>query len=113
MELAVEIYRLVDKFPTSEKFGLSSQMQRSAVSIPSNIAEGHKRNHIAEYVQFLYISYGSGAELETQIEICKRVPHLSKLDYVKAENLLTEVMKMLNVMTEKLKTKRYALNPIR
>ena len=101
MELTVEIYRLMDKFPTSEKFGLSSQMQRSAVSIPSNIAEGHKRNHTAEYVQFLHISYGSGAELETQIEIAKQLHKIQPLDCSSVDALLLEVMRMLNAMIHK------------
>ena len=105
MDLVTEIYNLTEKFPKSETYGLVAQMQRSAVAIPSNIAEGQKRNYSKEFLQFLYISYGSGAELETQLEICKRVPKLKNLEYNKAEQLLNEVMKMLNVLTSSLKKK--------
>ena len=105
MDLVTEIYNLTEKFPKSETYGLVSQMQRSAVAIPSNIAEGQKRNYSKEFLQFLYISYGSGAELETQLEICKRLSKLKNLDYNKAEQLLNEVMKMLNVLTSSLKKK--------
>jgi four helix bundle protein len=111
MDLTVEIYEITERFPQTERFGLTSQMQRAAVSIPSNIAEGQKRNHLPEYLQFLSISYGSGAELETQLEICRKLPQLKRLDYSKAELLLEEVMKMLNVMISKLTTKRYGLQP--
>lgn len=111
MALVVEIYKMTKQFPKNEEYGLSSQMQRAAVSIPSNIAEGQKRSHLPEYLQFLSISYGSGAELETQIEICKKLPHLEKFDYSKAESLLEEVMRMLNVLISKLTTRRYELQP--
>ncbi|PIR91181.1 four helix bundle protein [bacterium (Candidatus Gribaldobacteria) CG10_big_fil_rev_8_21_14_0_10_37_46] len=106
MDLVTEIYNLTEKFPKSETYGLVSQMQRSAVAIPSNIAEGQKRNYSKEFLQFLYISYGSGAELETQLEICKRLPKLEDLEYNKAEQLLNEVMKMLNSLTRSLKKKQ-------
>lgn len=106
MDLVTEIYNLTEKFPKSETYGLITQMQRSAVAIPSNIAEGQKRNYSKEFLQFLYISYGSGAELETQLEICKRVPKLKNLEYNKAEQLLNEVMKMLNVLISSLKKKQ-------
>ena len=106
MDLVTEIYNLTEKFPKSETYGLVSQMQRSAVAIPSNIAEGQKRNYSKEFLQFLYISYGSGAELETQLEICKRLSKLKNLDYNKAEQLLNEVMKMLNSLTRSLKKKQ-------
>lgn len=113
MELVVQIYKLTQLFPKSEIYGLASQMQRAAVSIPSNIAEGYKRNHLPEYIQSLSIANGSGAELETQLELSKRLPHLSHLDYIKAESLLDEIMKMFTVLTSKLITKRYTLHPIR
>ena len=71
MRLAKEIYVLTERFPKEEMYGLTSQMRRSAVSIPSNIAEGAGRNSNKEFVQFLYISLGSLAELETQILLSK------------------------------------------
>ncbi len=63
------VYELTNRFPDSEKFGLVSQMRRSAVSIPSNIAEGRYRGTKKDYCQFLTIAFASGAELETQVEI--------------------------------------------
>ncbi len=98
VELVITIYDLAEKFPREETYGLTQQMKRSAVSIPSNIAEGRFRGTKKDFVQFLRIAYGSGAELETQIEIAKRLPKTKTLDYSKANLLLTEVMKMLNVM---------------
>ena len=103
VDLAVEIYKLTEPFPRSEIYGLVAQMRRAAVSIPSNIAEGQKRGHTKEFVQFLQIAYGSGAELETQIKICKRLPGFNNLDYKISEELLDEIMKMLNVLIGKLK----------
>jgi len=108
MELIEEIYRLTERFPSDEKFGLVSQMRRAAVSIPSNIAEGFRRLHRPEYRQFLSIARGSGAELETQLEISRRL--FTTLDYSKAENLVDEVMRMLYVMIERLHAPRSTLH---
>lgn len=96
ISLVVEIYNLTVNFPSEEKFGIISQMKRSAISIPSNISEGQKRRTRRDFCHFLYIAYGSGAELETQIEISKRIFINLNLDYSKADSLLDEVMKMLN-----------------
>ena len=106
IELVVEIYKLTSDFPTAEQYGLVAQIRRCAVSIPSNIAEGQKRGHDKEFLRFLHIGYGSGAELETQIEISKRLPKMMILDYNKAESLLLEVMKMLNGLIGSLKDKQ-------
>ncbi len=99
MELVTTIYKLTENFPRGELYGLVSQMRRSAVSIPSNIAEGRRRSTRKDYRQFLIIAYGSGAELETQIEIAKRLLFGKDLDHSKADGLLDEVMRMLNKMT--------------
>jgi len=103
MDLVVEVYIITDKFPKEEVYGLTSQMRRAAVSIPSNIAEGRTRGHRKEYRHFLLNSYASGAELETQIEISKRLSKTKDLDFSKADALLIEVMKMLNAMVNTLK----------
>jgi four helix bundle protein len=103
MELVVEIYRLTEKFPREEIYGLISQMRRCAVSIPSNIAEGRRRGSRNDFSRFLSISYGSGAELETQIEISIRLGYCQKEELVKSENLLTEIMKMLNTIIKNLR----------
>ncbi len=96
MDLVVAIYDLTDNFPKSEIYGLTSQMRRCSISIPSNIAEGRRRGSPKEFRHFLLISYGSGAELETQIEIAKRLSFSANLDYKKADTLLDEVMRILN-----------------
>lgn len=104
MDLVKAIYELTEKFPKSEIYGLMSQMRRCAVSIPSNIAEGRRRGSQKDYRQFLIIAYGSGAELETQIEIAKRLPFSENLDYTKVDQLLLETMKMLNKMLSSLRS---------
>lgn len=101
VELAKQTYILTNQFPAEERFGLASQMQRAAVSIPSNIAEGKLRGSSKEFSHFLRIAFGSGGELETQIEIAKRLPKTAGLDFVPIEALLDEIMRMLNVMISK------------
>ena len=102
MDLVVAIYDLTDNFIKTEIYGLTAQMRRSAVSIPSNIAEGRRRGSKKDYRQFLIIAYASGAELETQVEIAKRLPFGKNLNYTKVDGLLNEVMRMLNKMTQEL-----------
>lgn len=99
MGLVVEIYKLAALLPKDEIYGLSIQMKRAAVSIPSNIAEGFRRNHQAEKTQFFAIAYGSGSELETQIEICKKLGLLTSEQPQKADQLLDETMRMLNKLS--------------
>ncbi len=103
MDLVVEVYKLTDEYPRHELYGLTAQTRKSAVSIPSNIAEGRKRSTRKDYCNFLMISYGSGSELETQIEIAKRLGYAKKSSYNVVDSLLCEVMKMLNSMTGNLK----------
>lgn len=100
--LATEIYELTEKFPSSEKFGLASQMNRCAISIPSNIAEGSRRGSRKDFKNFLTIAFGSGAELETQITILKNLSFGKSLKTNSIEDLLSEVMKMLNSMRQRL-----------
>ena len=104
MDLVEAVYELTEKFPKSETYGLTSQMRRCAVSIPSNIAEGRRRGSKKDYRQFLIVAYGSGAELETQMEIVKRLPFAKNLDYAKVDRFLLETMKMLNKMLSTLKS---------
>ena len=80
IELVKEVYRLTRKYPKDEAYGLVSQMRRAAVSIPSNIAEGFRRFHNKEYKQFLYVSSGSCAELETQLTISKELAYITKAE---------------------------------
>lgn len=102
VELAVHVYALTEQYPKEEMYGLTSQMRRAAVSIASNIAEGRYRGTKKDFCQFLHIAFGSGAELETQIEISKRLPKTKSLDYAAVDSFLAEVMRMLNAMIEKL-----------
>ncbi|SRR5260221_14162549 len=95
------VYNLVSKFPREEIYGLTSQMKRAAVSIPSNIAEGYGRKSVKEYAQFYSIAYGSGLELETQIIIAKRLEFGKLADYKEVDLFLEEVLKMLNAMSRK------------
>ncbi|MFQ6609498.1 MAG: four helix bundle protein [Fidelibacterota bacterium] len=78
VELVVDIYKLTQSFPSEEKYGIVSQMRRAAVSIPSNISEGAARHGNKEFIQFLYVSLGSLTELDTQLEIAKRLGYNSK-----------------------------------
>lgn len=103
MDLVEEIYRITHQFPKSEVFGLSSQMQRASVAIPSNIAEGAKRGHRLEYIQFLNIANGSVAELETQLLLAEKLYPEIKTQTQKAKFLLEEILKMLYVLILSLK----------
>src|SRR5437867_2308874 len=77
MELVEEVYRLTRGFPKEELYGLTNQLRRAAVSIPSNIAEGQTRSHLKEFLQFLSMAQGSLAEVQTQIELAGRLRYLS------------------------------------
>ena len=104
MDLTAIIYLLTKKLPKEELYSLSDQMRRSAVSIPSNIAEGQDRDTNKEFVRFLAISRGSKSELETQLLICVKVGYLSETEILEAMNLSTEIGKMLTSLINKLKT---------
>ena len=78
MQLVVDVYNLIRLLPKEETYGLSDQMRRAAISIPSNIAEGNARSSQKDMVHFLYIAQGSRAELETQLELCELVGYISK-----------------------------------
>ncbi len=99
MALAKEVYAYTKKLPSEERFGLSSQLQRCGVSIPSNIAEGSKRGTHKDFCQFLRVASGSAAELETQLELASAIyGHPAS----KAYPLLKEVQKMLESFIKKL-----------
>jgi four helix bundle protein len=102
VELVKAVYLLTNEFPKSEIFGLTSQMRRSAVSIPSNIAEGFSRKSRKEFSQFISISFGSGAELETQLLLAKSLDLSKQESFRNSENLLDQIMKMLNKLNGKL-----------
>lgn len=103
MLLVKEIFILTNKFPKAELYGIVAQMRRSAVSIPSNIAEGYGRRSTKSYAQFYAIAYGSTLELETQSIIAKELNMATKDSFNIADNLLVEVSKMLNAMITKMR----------
>jgi len=96
MDIAVEVYKLTDNFPSEEKFGLISQMRKCSVSIPSNIAEGAARNSKKEFVNFLYISLGSLSELDTQLELANRLEYIDKKKWEQIDDQLIEEDKVLS-----------------
>lgn len=106
IKLVVEVYELTELFPREEMFGLTSQTRRAAVSIPSNIAEGRFKGTREHYLHHVRISYASGAELETQIIIAKKLKRTKNLDYLKIDSVLEEVMKMLNSMLHNMSEKK-------
>ena len=103
VQLVEEVFNLTDGFPKSEIYGIISQMRRAAISIPSNIAEGYGRKSTKEYSQFYSIAYGSALELETQLIIAKRLKLADEKNFNKSEYLLEEVLRMLNVMTSRMR----------
>jgi len=101
MALVTKIYNLLQSFPNDERFALSDQIRRSAVSIPSNIAEGSTRNSRKEFIQFLYIALGSVCELETQLMIARNVGYIKELTSILDHT--TRIKKMLNGLISSLK----------
>jgi four helix bundle protein len=95
MNLVTEIYRITNSFPNHERFGLTSQMQRSAVSIPSNIAEGSAKSSNKDFSRFLEMSIGSSFELETQIILATNLGYLDSENSITIQNKISEIQKMI------------------
>lgn len=95
MDLAKNIYTLTKQFPKEEMFGLTSQMRRCSVSIPSNIAEGHARNSNKDFIHFLKISLGSNAELETQAILSQNFEYISMDELIQIQSETKEISKMI------------------
>jgi four helix bundle protein len=108
-KFCLEIYRITAKFPNEERYGLTSQIRRSAVSIPSNIAEGYGRKTIVDYIRMLYISYGSVCELETQILLAGDLSYIEKGELGTAKKDISEIERMLKALIKSLENKH--LNP--
>jgi four helix bundle protein len=102
MKLVTDIYKITRSFPSEELYALTSQLRRSAVSIPSNIAEGYGRQSTAEYRRFLYIAVGSTYELQTQIEIAANLNYLSSEMFGNLCNTAKEIELMLLSLIRKL-----------
>ncbi|NJN41448.1 MAG: four helix bundle protein [Flammeovirgaceae bacterium] len=105
VDLAVKVYSVTDSFPKEEVYGLMSQTKRSAVSIPSNIAEGAGRNTKKDFFNFLGISNASSCELETQLIIANKVKFLSDSMLSELQNEITEIQKMNWALKESLKAR--------
>ena len=108
-ELCLKIYVLTAKFPKEERYGLTSQLRRSVVSIPSNIAEGYGRKTTADYIRMLYISYGSVCELETQVLLAGDLGFIEKGELSTAKKDIEEIERMLKALIKSLENK--SLNP--
>ena len=104
--LSLQIYKVTKEYPQDEKYGLISQMRRSAVSIPCNIAEGYSRKNIKEYLQFLHVAYGSCSELETLLSLSRDLGLLDSERYLKIYELHEEVSKILNGLIKYLLQKK-------
>jgi len=108
-QLCLEIYQLTAGFPMDEKFGLTSQIRRCAVSVPSNIAEGYGRKTTADYIKFLYIAYGSNCEMETQIMLSGDLDYIDKPVMKRIIDDINEVERMLKALIKSLEN--HHLNP--
>jgi len=106
MDFVTEIYKETKKFPKEELFGLTSQMRRSAVSIPSNISEGFGRQGLNDYLRFLNIGIASLFELQTQVEISCNLEYITKEKFTKLYESSREIERMLSSLIRKLKQKR-------
>ena len=96
MDLAIAIYRVTEAFPAREQFGLTNQMRRASVSIPSNIAEGQGRGTTKDYVHFLHIARGSLQELETQLLLAQRLTFASESEVPSLLSLCDEVSRLVS-----------------
>jgi len=108
-ELCLEVYRITAKFPKEERYGLTSQIRRSVVSIPSNIAEGYGRKTTSDYVRMLYISYGSVCELEPQILLAGDLDLIENDELGTIKEDIAEIERMLKALIKSLENK--SLNP--
>jgi len=103
MDFVENIYKMSSQFPKEEMYGLTSQIRRAAVSVPSNIAEGASRQGSKEFIQFLYISLGSLSEVETQTMLAKRLNFVSNINIILKE--ITTIKKMLNGLITHMKSR--------
>ena len=105
MELVLTIYKETEAFPSTEKFGLTSQLRRASVSIPANIAEGAARTSIKEFNHFLSNAQGSASEVETELLIARRLGYLSQLKYQSLRLVLDDIGRMLTGLSQHLRRK--------
>ena len=101
--LVKSVYALTRKFPKTETYSLADQVQRAAISVPSNIAEGQSRQHGAEFRQFLYIALGSTAEVDTQIVIAEQLGYITKAEHDAIYQQLCEVRRLIRGLVTSIK----------
>ena len=102
IELVEEVYRIIGAFPPDERYALGVQIKRASVSVPSNIAEGQARQHTGEFRQFLYVSLGSLAELDTQLIIAKRLVYITEEAHRNIREKIFALQKMLSTLIKRL-----------
>jgi four helix bundle protein len=105
VNLAIETYKIIKKFPQEERFGLTAQVQRATTSVPANIAEGWGRGSTKEYIQFLLIARGSLMELETHLIIAHQLDYLSKDELEQLQKEIENIGKMLNRLIQTLRAR--------
>ena len=103
VDLAQQIYKITERFPSNEQFGLTSQVRRAAVSIPSNLAEGVARQTKKEFLNFLHIAKGSLSELDTQLEIARRLEYLDQARWEALDERLEQIDRMLRGLVHSLR----------
>ncbi len=106
MDLIEEVYRISAGFPSHERFGLTSQIRRAVVSVPSNIAEGYGRPGKADYIRFLDIARGSANEVETQLMVAERLRFVAAEQVKRAMDLVNEVQRVLKGLVDSIEKKR-------
>ena len=110
LDLVDMVYAATEAWPKHELYGLTAQLRRAAVSIPSNIAEGNGRSSTADYLRFLDVSFGSLMEVDTQVEIARRRDYVSAVQQEQISTLVVEVGKMINGLRRSLRTRLAAKN---
>jgi len=104
-QLCLEVYKITSGFPREERYGLSSQIRRASVSVPSNIAEGYGRKTTPEYIRSLYVAYGSNCELETQISLSSDLGYMKAQEKEVLQRNIGEVERMLKALIKSLENK--------
>ena len=103
MDLVTEVYNITKHFPKEEAYGLTSQLRRAALSVPSNVAEGHGRNGSREFIHHLSIAHGSLSEVETQMEIARRLGYTTQPQLDKFSSLSAETGRIINGLMNSLR----------
>jgi len=106
LDLVLALYSTTDRFPEQERFSLTSQIRRAALSVPSNIAEGAARQTKKEFINFLHMAQGSLSELDTELELAKRLGYLAEESWTKLDAQLERIDKMLSGLIRHLRNSR-------